>query len=497
MIDKFTDVVVIGAGISGISSAYYLSTRCRNKSFTILEGRDSIGGTWDLFRYPGIRSDSDMYTLGFAHRPWTSAKSIADAPSIMKYLHKTIIDDKTDEKIEFNKKVTLAEWHDDDALWHLTVQDTKTQKTEIRHCRFIHLCTGYYNYDQGFQPEFSEQATFEGQLIHPQKWPEDLDYRGKNVVVIGSGATAITIVPAMSETAKNVTMLQRTPTYTVSLPNEDKLAAWMRRYLPAMLAYTITRWQNILFQRFMFWFCRRFPQRARDGIINAIRRELGDDYPVDQHFSPPYNPWEQRLCLAPDADFFEALKNKKAKIITDHIDKFTPNGIALKSGKHLKADIIVSATGLNMEFLGGIDVIVNGKKFDLHEAYTYKGMMYSSLPNFVQSFGYTNASWTLKCDLTSAYVARLLNYMDAHGYVSACPNIDTNKVDEENIIDFSSGYILRALEKLPKQGHVSPWKLHQNYLLDLVALKFGGLKDSALVFEKASAPAEKLPQAAE
>ena len=475
---QHTDVLIIGAGISGISSAHHLQQNCPEKSFEILEARNDIGGTWDLFRYPGIRSDSDMYTLGFSFRPWRDPKAIADAPSIMEYLRGAVEDGQLEEKINFGKKVVNAAWSTPDARWHLTIEDQANGDTEMRSCSFLHMCAGYYNYDQGYAPEFPEQEAFEGQILHPQFWPEDLDYDGKKVVVIGSGATAVTLVPSMAEKAKHVTMLQRSPTYIVARPAEDALANFVRRWLPPRLAYGITRWRNVLMGRLFFWYCRRFPDRAKNLLLKGLDEEVPKGFDVEKRLTPNYNPWDQRLCLAPDGDFFSALRRGKSDIVTDHIERFTKNGIELKSGETLEADIIVSATGLDLNFFGNMGLSVDNQEIVPGDLLNYKGMMFSGLPNLASSFGYTNASWTLRCDLTSSYVCRLLKHMDKKGYTIATPTVDTSKVEPESLLDFSSGYVVRKSAELPKQGSEAPWRMYQNYVTDVFSINFGSVEDA-------------------
>ena len=477
MSNEHVDVMVIGAGISGVSAAHHLQTQCPEKSFLILEGRDSIGGTWDLFKYPGIRSDSDMYTLGFSFRPWRDPKAIADGPSIMSYLRGAVEDGGLQDKIRFGRKVVKAQWSSQEAQWELTVLNTQNKQEETLTCGFVHMCTGYYNYEQGHRPAFPGEKNFKGPVIHPQFWPEDLDYDNKKVVVIGSGATAVTLVPAMAEKAAKVTMLQRSPTYIVSMPAENALANWARRNLPAKLAYGLTRWRNVLFGRLMFWYCRRFPERAKKLLLKGVRAELPSGFDIEKHLTPHYNVWDQRVCLAPDGDFFTALRAGKADIVTDHIESFTKRGVKVASGAEIEADIIVSATGLDLQFFGGVDIQVDNKAVLAKDTMTYKGMMFSGVPNFALSSGYTNASWTLKCDLTSAYVCRLLNHMDKKGYTQARPELDWADMEVAPLLDFTSGYVVRKLDELPKQGTVTPWRLHQNYLLDIMMLRMGRVTD--------------------
>ena len=477
MSNEHVDVMVIGAGISGVSAAHHLQTQCPEKSFLILEGRDSIGGTWDLFKYPGIRSDSDMYTLGFSFRPWRNPKAIADGPSIMSYLRGAVEDGGLQDKIRFGRKVVKAQWSSQKAQWELTVLNTQNKQEETLTCGFVHMCTGYYNYEQGHRPAFPGEKNFKGPVIHPQFWPEDLNYDNKKVVVIGSGATAVTLVPAMAEKAAKVTMLQRSPTYIVSMPAENALANWARRNLPAKLAYGLTRWRNVLVNRLMFWYCRRFPEKAKKLLLKGVRAELPSGFDIEKHLTPHYNVWDQRVCLAPDGDFFTALRAGKADIVTDRIESFTKRGVKVASGAEIEADIIVSATGLDLQFFGGVDIQVDNKAVLAKDTMTYKGMMFSGVPNFALSSGYTNASWTLKCDLTSAYVCRLLNHMDRKGYTQARPELDWANMEVAPLLDFTSGYVVRKLDELPKQGTVTPWRLHQNYLLDIMMLRMGRVTD--------------------
>jgi cation diffusion facilitator CzcD-associated flavoprotein CzcO len=475
------NVLIVGAGLSGIGAGYHLQTECPAKSYVILEGRDAIGGTWDLFRYPGIRSDSDMYTLGYNFRPWRNAKAIADGPSILEYVRDTARENGIDKKVRFHHRVTRAEWSSQDARWIVEAQ--LGDETLRFSCNFLFMCSGYYDYANGYLPEFPEISSFAGKLIHPQHWPENLDYDGKRVVVIGSGATAVTLAPAMAEKAAHVTMLQRSPTYMVSRPSEDTIANSLRRKLPAMLAYQITRWKNVLLGMWFFRLARRKPEKVKAGILGLIRKQLGPDYDVATHFTPRYNPWDQRLCLVPDGDLFREINAGRMSIVTDHIERFTGSGIKLKSGEELEADIIVTATGLQMKLFSGLEVTVDGTRVDLAKTMSYKGMMFSGVPNFAAAFGYTNASWTLKADLTCEYVCRLLRYMDRHGYRQCMPKRDPS-VAEVPWLDFTSGYVQRAINQLPRQGAEKPWRLYQNYARDLMALRFGSVSDGAMQFSK-------------
>ncbi len=479
------DVLVVGAGISGIGAGYHLQTHCPNRSYLILEGRESLGGTWDLFRYPGIRSDSDMYTLGYSFRPWTDPKSIADGASILRYLEATAAEYGIDRQIRFGHYVKSAAWSSELARW--TVEVERAESGERLHftCNFLHMCSGYFNYQEGYTPDFPGSERFAGEIVHPQQWSEDVDYRDKRVIVIGSGATAVTLIPELAKQAAHVTMLQRSPTYMAALPDVDRLANWLNRQLPAKLAYGITRWKNVLLGMFFFALSRRRPAIVKKAMIAGVQKALGPEYDVHTHFTPRYNPWDQRVCLVPNGDLFEAIRQRRASVVTDHIESFTEKGIALKSGRELEADLIVTATGLSLQLLSDLEISVDGVSVNPSECMTYKGMMYSGIPNLASSFGYTNASWTLKCDLTCGYVCRLLNHMESKGYAQCTPVLDDPTVTEHDWIDFSSGYIRRSLDKFPKQGSKTPWKVHQNYALDLIAFNFGRLDDGAMRFSRA------------
>ena len=492
MANEHVDVLIVGAGLSGIGAAYHLQQDCPNKSYAILEGRGAIGGTWDLFRYPGIRSDSDMYTMGYSFRPWTEAKALADGPSILNYVRDTAKEAGIDRKIRYNHWVTRAAWSTKDARW--TVEATRKSPNapdEIVRmtCNFLFMCAGYYRYAEGYTPDFVGMDRFKGILVHPQKWPENLDYAGKRVIVIGSGATAVTLVPEMAKTAAHVTMLQRSPTYVVSRPGQDSIAHWLSRHLPAKMAYALSRWKNVLLGMFFFQMSRRRPTWMKQMLLKGVHQELGPDYDVATHFTPTYNPWDQRVCLVPDSDFFAAIRNGSASVATDHIESFTERGLKLKSGKELEADIIVTATGLVLELLGGMEYSVDGRAVDLSKTLNYKGMMYSDVPNMASVFGYTNASWTLKADLTCAYVCRLLNYMDSKGVRQCTPRNRDPSMPTELFSNFSSGYIQRTIDRFPKQGTRAPWKLYQNYALDILSLKFGSVEDEAMEFSN-PAPAK-------
>lgn len=475
------DVLVVGAGLSGIGAGYYLQTKCPNKTYAILEGRSVSGGTWDLFRYPGVRSDSDMYTLGYRFRPWRDAKAIADGPAILSYIRETATEYGIDEKIRYDHRVRQASWSSADARWTVEAENGSDKSIMQLTCNFIYLCTGYYDYASGYTPEWPGVERFAGTVVHPQKWPEDLDYSGKRVVVIGSGATAVTLVPAMAERAAHVTMLQRSPTYIVNLPSRDKIANWLRARLPERIAYGITRWKNVLLAMFFYELARSKPEYFKKMVRNGVRKQLGPSYDL-KHFTPEYNPWDQRLCLIPDANLFNSIRSGKASVATDHIDTFTEKGIKLRSGEVLEADVIVTATGLNLKLMSGLQLVVDGAPVDLSRTMTYKGMMYSDVPNLVSAFGYTNASWTLKCDLTGEYVTKLLNHMDARGYAQCTPRRNDPSVTEEPVLSFTSGYVQRALHSLPRQGSKKPWRLNQNYALDMMGVRLSPIEDGTMEF---------------
>lgn len=477
-----TDVLIIGAGLSGIGAGYHLQLNCPGKSYVILENRDAIGGTWDLFRYPGIRSDSDMYTLGYAFKPWTEAKAIADGPAIRKYVNETAREYGIDKHILFKHRVKRASWSSDEQRW--TVEAEHNGALQRFKCKFLLSCAGYYNYDQGYAPEFKGSSSFKGQIIHPQHWPENLEYAGKRVVVIGSGATAVTLVPSMTDKAAHVTMLQRSPTYMISMPAEDKFANNLRKMLPAHFAYDIVRTLRIAFQQLFFRLARSRPAKTRARLLGLVREQLGPDYDIDTHFTPRYNPWEQRLCLVPDNDMFAAIKGGKASVVTDTIDTFDETGIKLASGKHLDADIIITATGLNLQMFGGTELLVDGVKIETGKAYAYKGTMFSDVPNLANVFGYTNASWTLRADLICEYACRLINYLSDYKLGQVTPRLGPDHVDK-TFVDFSSGYFQRAADVLPKQTTMAPWKQNQSYAHDLMDLRFGPIEDGVLEFKRA------------
>jgi monooxygenase len=482
------DVLIVGAGLSGIGAACHLEERLPGASYLIVEAREAMGGTWDLFRYPGIRSDSDMFTLGYRFRPWTGEKSIADGPAILDYVHKTAREYGVEHKIRYGVRVVRAEWSSDDATWTVYAERS-TGGTVTFTCGFLWACSGYYRYDAGYTPHFEGSEDFTaagGRLVHPQHWPGDLDYSGKRVVVIGSGATAVTLVPAMAEQAAHVTMLQRSPTYILALPGIDKIAVKLREKLPPARSYAVTRWKNILVTTASYQLSRRRPELMKRLIRKGVTSQLPDGFDVDTHFKPAYNPWDQRLCLVPDGDLFASIRAGNVDVVTDHIDRFTAKGVLLTSGRELEADVIVTATGLNLLAFGGTDLVVDGEKVNLPDTMAYKGMMLSGVPNFAYVIGYTNASWTLKADLVSEYVCRLLVHMRERAYDVVVPERDP-EVTEQPFMDFASGYVQRSLHELPKQGSRAPWRLRMNYLLDVWTIRRGALEDEALRFSRANA----------
>jgi cation diffusion facilitator CzcD-associated flavoprotein CzcO len=477
------DVLIVGAGISGIGAAHHLQERCPGKSYVILEARASIGGTWDLFRYPGIRSDSDMHTLGYRFRPWTAAKSIADGESILDYVRATAREGGIDRKVRFGHRVVSASWSSEEARWTVTAERGDGSSATFS-CNFLMNCSGYYRYDEGYTPEFLGIEDFEGKVIHPQHWPEEPEYEGKRVVVIGSGATAVTLVPAMAKDAAHVTMLQRSPTYILSVPGEDPVAEALHKVLPARAVYPIVRWKNVLLQNLTYRLSRSRPNFVRKVLRKGVVAALPEGYDVDTHFNPSYKPWDQRLCMVPDGDLFKAISDGSAEIVTDQIETFTPKGIKLASGKELEADVVVTATGLNLLFLGGMKLVVDGEEPVQSQLIAYRGMMLGDVPNLGFTIGYTNASWTLKADLVAEYLCRLLNHMDANGYDICVPHLDDPSVTPEPILDFSSGYVVRSVADLPKQGSKEPWKLRQNYAVDLRKLRYAPLEDGAMQFKR-------------
>jgi cation diffusion facilitator CzcD-associated flavoprotein CzcO len=487
------DVLIMGAGLSGIGAAHHLQHNCPKKRYVILEQRERIGGTWDLFRYPGIRSDSDMLTMGYSFRPWTNPKAISPGDNIRDYIADTAREEGIDRNIRFGHEIKSAAWCSKEARWNVTAKrklpDGSNEQVTLT-CNFLLSCAGYYRYSAGYKPEFPDIARFQGRVVHPQEWPADLDYAGKRVVIIGSGATAVTLLPAMAKTAAHVTMLQRSPTYIASMPEQDVIANWLRGKLPAMWAYRLSRWKNVAFMLYVYQLAQYFPNFVKTGLIKKISEALGPEFDVATHFTPRYNPWEQRLCLVPDGDMFEAIKSGRAGVVTDHIEAFTEKGIRLKSGKELEADIIVTATGLVLQAFGGMELSVDGRRVEFGKALSYKGVMLSGVPNFAAIFGYINASWTLKADLISAYVCRLLNFMDSKGVRQVTPTSLDKRAAANFVEKFSPGYMQRAVEFWPKQGTKSPWRVYQNYLRDTASLKWAAIDNDALEF---SNPPEKVP----
>ena len=491
MATEHVDVLVVGAGLSGVGAACHLKRHCPDRTFAILEARDAIGGTWDLFRYPGVRSDSDMFTLGYSLNPWTETKVMADGDSIREYVRRTARAFGVDRHVRFNHKVVAAEWSSADATWTVTVERSGVENapspsdsvvadsvvTVTLTCSFLYVCSGYYRYDKGYSPTFAGIDDFAGQVVHPQHWPADLDYAGKRVVVIGSGATAVTLVPALAETAAHVTMVQRSPTYVMSLPATDKLAEKLIGKIPGRFLSPALRWKNVLGQMFSYQLSRRAPKVMKALLRKGVLRLAPDGYDVDTHFAPQYNPWDQRMCFVPDGDLFAALRAGRASVTTGTIDRFTPRGLRMTSGEEVAADVVVTATGLNLLAVGGMALTVDGRRVNLGDTVAYKGMMLSGVPNIVMTIGYTNASWTLKADLVAGYVCRLLNHMTTHDYQVVTPVLPSPVVDTVPLIDLKSGYVLRSIEALPKQGPAAPWRLHQNYPKDVLMLRHGPLDD--------------------
>jgi monooxygenase len=475
------DVLIVGAGLSGIGAARRLQRRCPGKRYAIVEARASIGGTWDLFRYPGVRSDSDMYTLGYDFKPWTEAKAIADGPAILRYIRETAREGGITQHIRFGLTVRSAEWSSPDACWTATAERAADGRSVALRARFLYMCCGYYSYAEGHRPRFTGETDYRGTVLHPQFWPENLDYSGKRVVVIGSGATAVTLVPEMAKTAAHVTMLQRSPTYVVTRPSIDGVALWLKRRLPSGAAYRLARWKNVLLSMFFYHLARRRPEQMKKRIIEMARTQVGPEFDVDTHFTPRYQPWDQRMCLVPDGDLFLRIREGRAAVVTDGIERFTERGIKLTSGEELPADIVVVATGLKLNVMGDVAVRIDGRACDLGATLAYKGMMLGDVPNLAMTFGYTNASWTLKADLTAGYVCRLLRYMDRHGYAVAMPRRDPSVLPQP-FLTFTSGYVRRALAILPKQGSRRPWAVYQNYLLDLFNLRYGRIADGVMQF---------------
>jgi cation diffusion facilitator CzcD-associated flavoprotein CzcO len=486
---RHVDVLIVGAGLSGIGAACHLRRRCPGRSFAILESRDALGGTWDLFRYPGIRSDSDMFTLGYSFKPWRQARAIADGESIRSYIREAAEENGLMGSIHFGRKVVSAEWSSEQARWTVHVEHADSGQHSTLTCGFLYGCTGYYRYDEGYTPDFEGIERYRGQIVHPQHWPRDLDYAGRRVVVIGSGATAVTLVPAMAPSAAHVTMLQRSPSYVMALPNHDPLAALARRLLPERVAYSLVRWKNALLALGLFQLSRRAPGVMKRLLRRGVESRLPAGYDIDTHFKPRYEPWDQRLCFVPDGDMFDALRAGSASLVTGEIETFTEHGLQLTDGTELEADVIVTATGLNLLALGGIELTVDGSPVDLASTVGYKGMMLSGVPNLALTLGYTNASWTLKADLVAEYVCRLLNHMSGGGYDRCMPLAPAPSMPTQPFLDLKSGYVQRSIHQLPRQGAVAPWRLNQNYPLDVRLLRRGPIEDAGVEFARVAAVA--------
>jgi monooxygenase len=485
MSDLHVDVIIVGAGLSGIGAGYHLQKQCPDKSYLILEAREQMGGTWDLFKYPGIRSDSDMHTLGYKFKPWRAEKAIAEGPAILEYINETARENNISKNIRYRHRVNKASWSSEKSLWTIGIQQGDDQEDIHYTCKYLLMCAGYYRYKEGFTPEFPGREQFGGKLIHPQLWPEDLDYKNKKIVIVGSGATAVTLMPVLAEQAEHVTMLQRSPTYMMSRPFVDKFANFLRKIMPEKWAYAVTRWKNITRGDWFYKRTRTSPDKVKEMIFDALRKELDADYDIEKHFTPSYDPWDQRMCLVPDGDLFVSLNSGKSSIVTDQIDTFTPAGIKLQSGKELEADIIISATGLNMVQMGEAEFEVDGKIIDFSKTWTYKGLMFSGVPNLVSTFGYINASWTLGADLTAEYFCRMINHMESDGYNQVTPALreqDQNMVPRPWIDDFSAGYMQRVMPLFPRQGDKAPWLNTQDYKADKKLRGKARFDDGALIF---------------
>ena len=486
--ENFFDVIVVGAGISGIGSAYRLQKECPDRSFVLLEGRPNLGGTWDLFRYPGIRSDSDMHTLGFSFKPWKAAKSIADGPAILDYLEETVSEFGIKEKIKFNHLVSSADWSNEKASWTLKVTNRETGETTDFTSNFLLMCSGYYSYKSGYTPSFEGMEKYPGKIVHPQEWPEELDYSDKKVVVIGSGATAVTLVPAIAEKASHVVMLQRSPTYVVARPDHDPFAAFLRKILPERIAYYLTRKKNIFGQNYIYKMTRKDPEKVKEKLLEGVRMALGSEFDIKRHFTPSYNPWDERLCLVPNGDLFKSIRKGKVSVVTETIQRFTQNGILLETGEELEADIIVTATGLNLVTLGEVDFKIDGTPVDFSQTWIYKGLAYSDVPNLISTFGYINASWTLRADINSSYACRVLNHMRKTGTQKATPRLRESDMDmpqRDWIEGFSSGYMKRSMSEMPKQGDREPWLNTQDFYKDKKMLSRNTpIEDGVMEFAK-------------
>ena len=478
------DVIVVGAGLTGVSAGYHLQTMSPGRSYVILEGRDSLGGTWDLFRYPSIRSDSDMHTMGYRFRPWGDTAAIAEGSAILNYVNDTATERGLNYLIRYQHRVIEANWSTPEARWILKLDVGEKRERKIIRSKILHMCCGYYRYDRAYRPEFNDESAFKGTVVHPQFWPADLDVTNKHIVVIGSGATAVTLVPELARTAAHVIMLQRSPTYVISLPSQDQIGRWLKSWLPSMWAYRLIRFKNIATNMLFFKLAKRWPEAIKAHLVGLAERQLGSEQ-LAKHFSPSYRPWDQRLCVIPDGDLFKAVRSGSASVITDTIDRFISDGVRLSSGQELNADIIVTATGLELSLMGGIAIQVDGKKIDASDTIAYKGMMFSGVPNLIYTFGYTNASWTLKADLTAEYLCRLIQYMQKHTLDTAIPEPDS-AVKPRSFLDFTSGYVQRAAKQLPKQGDKKPWRLYQNYLLDLLTIRYSRIDDGVLRLSRAN-----------
>jgi monooxygenase len=481
---EHVDVLVIGAGISGISAAWHLQRYCRGLSYAIVEAREELGGTWSVFRYPGIRSDSDMFTLGFSFKPWTQPKSIADGAAILAYLRETASQYGIDRHIRLGQRITKASWSSRDSRWTVDIEQGPDRRALRMTCGFLLSCSGYYDARRGYMPAFADAEVFSGRIVHPQQWPQDLECRDKRIVVIGSGATAMSLVPALAQSAAHVTMVQRSPTYVVARPSVDPIAQKLRRWLPERLAYAATRWKNVLLRLYVWRLCKRDPERVRKMLLQGVRAALGPDYDVDKHFSPRYRPWDQRLCLLADGDLFRAVRSGRAEVVTGDIERFTQRGIRMNSGEEVPADIIVAATGLQLQFLGGMEVAIDGERVDMTKTVAYRGAMYSGIPNFASTFGYVNESWTMKADLVSRYVCRILNHMRRTGSTQCVPRLSDPTVEPQPWMELSSGYFQRDAHLFPHHGSKVPWRLHQIYPRDLMMLRFGRLEDGSLEFSR-------------
>jgi monooxygenase len=494
-VEERVDVLIVGAGLSGIGAACHVQRRCPGRSFAIVEARSAIGGTWDLFRYPGVRSDSDMFTLGYSFKPWEAAEALADGPSIRSYVREAAVENGLEDRIRFETRVLSAEWSSQDTEWTVELEGPAGARSTIT-CSFLFGCTGYYRYDEGFTPRFEGLERFAGTVVHPQHWPEGLDYAGKRVIVIGSGATAVTLVPAMAPDAAHVTMLQRSPSYVLSVPGRDGLAELARRLLPSRAAYAFVRWKNALLMLGMYTLSRKRPGLVKRILRRGIERRVPAGYDVDTHFKPSYDPWDQRMCFVPDGDLLESIASGEASVATGTIDTFTESGVRLADGRELDADVIVTATGLNLLAFGGIELVVDGRPVDLAETVGYKGMMLSGIPNFAFVVGYTNASWTLKADLVSEYVCRLLDHMQARGYAAVTPLAPDPSQPTAPFLDLDSGYVRRAIDSFPRQGAVTPWRLNQNYPRDVRLLRHGPVEDAGVRFSRRPQRAVERPEQA-